>query len=62
MHFKEEGSGCGLNSFGSGKGTEAESCEHGNEPSRSILLRDWLFAFQKRLCSTKFRNWWDYEL
>jgi hypothetical protein len=32
----------GLNSFGSGQGQVAGSCEHGNEPLGSIKCREFL--------------------
>jgi hypothetical protein len=34
--------GCGLDSFGSGQGQVAGSCEHGNEPSGSIKCGEFL--------------------
>jgi hypothetical protein len=34
--------GCGLDSFGSGEGQVASSCEHGNEPSGSIKCGEFL--------------------
>jgi hypothetical protein len=34
--------GCGLDSFGSGQGQVAGSCEHGNEPSGSIKYGEFL--------------------
>jgi len=34
--------GCRMDSTGSGKGPEAGPCEHGNEPSGSIKVREFL--------------------
>jgi hypothetical protein len=34
--------GCGLDSFGSGLGRVASSCDHGNEPSGSIKCEEFL--------------------
>jgi hypothetical protein len=43
MDLSEKGfGGCGLDSFGSGYGKLAFSCEHGNEPSVSLKCREFL--------------------
>jgi hypothetical protein len=39
----------GLDSFGSGEGPVADSCEHGNEPSSSIKYLE---------VPEYLRNWW----
>jgi hypothetical protein len=40
--LKEHIAGCGLDKFGSGQGTVAVSCEHGNEPFISIICREFV--------------------
>jgi hypothetical protein len=42
MDLEETVGGCALDSSGSGQGSVADSCEHGNEPSGSIKGKEFL--------------------